>query len=820
MKKSIILFLCVILLAVLVFSEVPAQKEYRINGLSEPVKILKDRWGISHIYAKNQKDLFFAQGFNVARDRLFQLELWRRKASGTLSEILGLKALKSDIGSRLLRARVDMNQEMSHYHPDGAEIITSFVKGINAYIALTRKKPELLPLEFRLLGLTPGRWSPDIVVSRHNGLFRNARDEVGFSRLLQVMDADTVKSLIPFHPGDPDLERENILGLSSMPKEVLDLYLASRSPVPFGSEDIVDPAARAAAPSAAEHKKQDFGRFSFLFPGMDALAPLGSNNWVVSGRKTFTGRPFMANDPHRSQQLPSLRYWVHLNAPGWNVIGGGEPALPGVSIGHNAFGAWGLTIFSVDQEDLYVYETDPQNPNRYKYRQQWKNMTVIRDTIPVKGRRPVPVELKYTRHGPVLFEDISHHKAYALRAAWLEAGCAPYLASLRMDQARNWEEFRDACAYSRTPSENMVWADRENNIGWQAVGIAPLRKNWSGLLPVSGDGRFEWDGFLPIKSLPHIANPEQGFFASANEDNIPEGYPYSVGFLWTDPFRAARLMEVLSSGRKLTMRDMMSLQQDVFSLPARSLVPLLNGLKARTQKARKAVRMLLSWDLKMTQDSAEAALYSAWEKRLSEKVWNLFVPEEVRRYFRRRSLVKMIDLLTAPDGHFGKNPEAGRNDLLLESLKLALADVEKRLGPDMQEWRYGQPKFHHIQIHHPLSRAVTPELQETLDTPVLSRGGNRFTVNMTTSFMNQTSGASFRIIADLANWDYSLGTNAPGQSGDPNSPHYTDLFAMLSKGTYFPVFFSKAKIDSVTELTLLLQPEARKPETAVLEKRR
>ena len=235
----------------------------------------------------------------------------------------------------------------------------------------------------------------------------------------------------------------------------------------------------------------------------------GSNNWVVSGRLTLTGKPFMANDPHRRQQIPSLRYWVHLNAPGWDVIGGGEPALPGVSIGHNRHGAWGLTIFSVDQEDLYVYDTHPEDPNRYRYRENWVEMRVLAERIQVRGQQPVAVELKYTRHGPVLFQDKQNHRAYALRAAWLEIGCAPYLASLRMDQARTWEEFREACSFSRTPSENMVWADTEGNIGWQAVGITPLRSGWDGLLPVPGDGSCEWEGFLPIPTLPHVFNPAE-----------------------------------------------------------------------------------------------------------------------------------------------------------------------------------------------------------------------------------------------------------------------------------------------------------------------
>ncbi|MFB0564264.1 MAG: penicillin acylase family protein, partial [Candidatus Aminicenantaceae bacterium] len=531
-----------------------------VKGLIQSVEIIKDPWGISHIYARNQKDLFFAQGLNVARDRLFQLEIWRRQASGTLAEILGRKALKKDIGTRLLKARVNLKQELNHYHLQGEEIITSFVRGINAYINLTRENPELLPLEFKLLGIKPRLWSPEIVISRHNGLFRNARAEVAIAKTVHFIGKEKTRSLLNLHPGNPSLAVDRKIDQSLISDKILELYRAARSAVKFGPEDIV----------LSDYRnlmaKGSFSDLSLLPRSESFLeAESGSNNWVVSGSLTFTRGPMMANDPHRTQQIPSLRYWVHLVAPGWNVIGGGEPALPGVSIGHNEYGAWGLTIFAIDQEDLYIYETNPANPNQYFYQDSWEEMKVIREKIPVKGEPEVTADLKFTRHGPVLYEDKKNHKAYALRAAWLEIGASPYLASLRMDQSRNWEEFREACSFSRTPSENMVWADREGNISWQAVGITPIRKNWNGLLPVPGDGGYEWQGFIPIKELPHAANPPEGYIATANQDNIPEDYPQPLGFIWTDPYRFARLQEFLGSGRKLTMMEMMNLQQDVLS---------------------------------------------------------------------------------------------------------------------------------------------------------------------------------------------------------------------------------------------------------------
>ncbi len=782
-----------------------SKKILRFQGLIDRVEIIKDRWGISHIFAQNQKDLFFAQGFNVARDRLFQLEIWRRQAVGTLSEIQGTKALKRDIGARLFRARLDMKQELNHYHPDGEEIITSFVRGINAYVKLTEQNPDLLPIEFKLLGIKPGFWTPEIVVSRHNGIFRNVQTEVSLAQLVKIVGAEKAESLLDLHPGKPNLKPADGIDLSLVSGKILEIYNAynaARSAVEFSAEDIVIPSYRGKTPMGIKD--------SFIFPLMPNIYNemfIGSNNWVITSRHTLTRHPFMANDPHRIQRIPSLRYWIHLVAPGWNVIGGGEPALPGVSIGHNESGAWGLTIFSIDQEDLYIYDTNPENPNQYRYLGKWEDMKILQDTIPVKGASPVTVNLKFTRHGPVIFEDNEHYKVYALRASWLEIGAAPYLASLRMNQARNWQEFREACSYSRAPSENMVWADVNGNIGWQAVGITPIRNNWNGLLPVPGDGRFEWDGYLPIKSLPHTFNPPEGYFATANQDNIPDGYPYSLGLMWSDAYRYSRIQEFLGSGRSLTMTDMMQLQQDELSIPARSLVPLLKELHAKDKRTKKALKTLLRWDFVMDKNSVEAAIYSSWEKYLLENVWNLYIPEEARYIFSRRTIKKMVDWLTAPDGHFGPHPTAGRDAILIKSMEQGLGDLVERIGADMSKWQYGQEKYHHIKIRHTMSDAVKPELRSKLDVGPVPRGGSGYTVNSTTSNFNQTAGASFRIIADLENWDNSLGTNSPGQSGNPDSPHYKDLFDLWAKGKYFPILYTRKKIESAAEMIIILEPK-------------
>jgi penicillin G amidase len=793
------------LLAVVILLAAPRAQvlpsSIQLTGLTAPVEIIRDPWGISHIYAGNERDLFFAQGFNAARDRLFQLELWRRQATGTMAEVVGRRELQRDLGARLLRFRGDMTRELDHYHPRGTAIIAAFAEGINAYIDHVERHPELLPLELRLLGMHPGKWTPEVVVSRHQGLYGNLELEVRLAQAVHQAGRDVVKELMYFHPGEPPFTPDEALDLSRMSDRVLDVYRAHRRPVRFLPEDIVP-----------EHRgeRQAFEVLERALAADDPLSPdeIGSNNWVVSGRLTHSGLPIMANDPHRVQQAPSLRYWAHLVAPGWNVIGGGEPALPGISIGHNGTGAWGLTIFGIDTEDLYVYDTNPENPSQYRYRGGWDDMRVIRETIPVKGESPVEVELKFTRHGPVLYEDPAAGKAYALRAAWLEAGAAPYLASLRMNQATTWEEFREACTFSFTPAENMVWADVHGTVGWQAVGIAPRRRNWDGLLPVPGDGRYEWDGFLPVRDLPHVANPENGFWSTANQNLVPAGYPYreAVAWTWADPYRGSRVDEVLGSRRKFGVAEMMRLQHDELSIPARSLVPLLRDVVMADAGTREARALLQGWDYVLDRDSAPAGIYVAWERRLLENVRRRVVPEEIEGVLPALSMKKVIDWLVAPDGRFGADPVAGRDALLMRSFEEAIAGLRERLGAGMDHWRYGQPRYKHAMIRHPLSPAVSAALREKLDVGPLPRGGNAYTVNNTAAADNQTSGASFRIIAAVGDWDVSVGTNAPGQSGNPESPHYRDLFELWARDRYFPVLYSRDKVDAVGIEVMRLQP--------------
>jgi penicillin amidase len=779
-----------------------------VPGLDAPVEILKDEWGISHIYAETEHDLFFAQGWNAARDRLFQLEIWRAQATGTTAEILGPRAVERDRGTRLFKFRGDMTQEMRHYHPRGDEIIPAYVDGVNAYITQTLERPGELPLPFRLLGIRPKLWTPEVVISRHQGLLGNIGQELDIGRAVCAIGAEAVREIEYFHPHDPVLELDEEIDCASLTEnDVLGVYDAFRRGIDFRPEDIVLADLRAGE-REFEAMAAVLDQEAKILEQRD-VEDIGSNNWVVSGDLTLDGYPFMVNDPHRAQSAPSLRYWVHLVGPGWNVIGGGEPVLPGISIGHNEYGAWGLTVFGTDGEDLYVYRTNPDNPNEYWYRGEWEPMRVLTETIQVKGADPVTVELKYTRHGPVTFEDRDIGLAYAMRAAWMEVGGAPYLASLRMNQATDWEEFREACTYSNIPGENMVWADRAGNIGWQAVGIAPIRRTFSGMVPVPGDGRFEWDGYLPIDAKPHEHNPERGYIETSNSNYTPPDYPYleAIGYTWTDPYRWARASEVLESGRKLGMMDMIQLQHDYLSIPARTLVPLLEDVRSDDTQVEEARRRLIhGWDYVLDPNSVEAGIYVAFERKLLDAVEALKVPPAARDYLGV-GMKKAIDMLLGPDGDFGEDPIGGRDAVLLRALEQGVAELRQKLGPDMDRWIYGQENYKHALIRHPLSAAVDDETRALLDVGPAPRGGSSYTVGNTGGGDNQTSGASFRIFVDTRDWDNALGMNTPGQGGDPESPFYRNLFDLWANDRVFPAFYSREKLEGVTEERVGLMPE-------------
>lgn len=746
----------------------PTHGKLVVPGLKEPVDVLRDRWGVGHIYAKNQHDLFFAQGFVVAQDRLFQMEMWKRAGQGRLAEVLGPSAVERDMNARRLRYRGDMKTEYESYSPDTEAILRAFTDGINAEIrSLNAKGGPGLPIEFQLAGFRPEPWKPEDCLSRMAAfaMAGNAFSELRDAELVAKFGVEKASSVLSL---DPKVQLDPAPG------------------VDFGGLN----------PSLLKNLIGSDARIEF-----PSDTSQGSNNWTISGKLTYTGKPILANDPHRVVGLPSLRYIVHLTAPGWDVIGAGEPGLPGVAVGHNQHIAWGFTIFGLDQQDLYLEDLNPQDPLEYRTSNGWARMRTEHETILVKGKPPVEVELKFTRHGPVLWED--GKRALALRWVGDEAGTAGYLGSLAVDRATNWNEFEDAMKRWKLPSENIVYADTDGNIGEHSTGLAPLRKNWTGLLPVPGAGHYEWSGYVPNSELPHSFNPSGAFIATANHKMIPENYAYNVGFEWAAPYRVHRIDEVISGIRdsrtKITLNDMKKLQTDVVSLPARQLMKLL---KEASPTPTAATEMLLAWDATMSEGSGAAALYEVWVRNLQKAAAD---EEGIGAVEDDWPLQEVLGELTNPSEQiFGADAVVARNKLLQETLDSAWKQTEQLLGPDPQKWSWGT--LHTIRFRHSLD--LLPGAAALLDLGPLSRPGDGYTANATWpgQKFEQEGGASYREILDTADWDHSLAVNTPGQSGQPGSPHYSDLLPLWDKGEYFPLLYSRKAVETNAQDRLVLGP--------------
>lgn len=770
-----------------------------LAGLQGPADIVVDHWGIAHIFAASPRDAFFLQGYNAARDRLWQIDLWRKRGLGRLSKSLGSAYVEQDRAARLFLYRGDMEREWAAYAPGSRQWVEAFVAGVNAYVAEVRAGTRPLPPEFALTASRPEEWqAADVLRIRSHALVSNITSEVaragvvcaaglGADRLRRTVEPAGHKVVIPpgLHPCD-------------VPADVLKDYVLATKPVDF------------AAPGAKDARADDSPR-TRLAAAMDAAEHEGSNNWVVAPSRTATGRAILANDPHRQFGVPSLRYVVGLSAPGLDIIGAGEPALPGVSLGHNEDIAFGITIFAIDQEDLYVYELKKDDADSYRYRSGWEKMTLVRESIEVKGGPARDVELRFTRHGPVLAVDGGKHRAFAIRTVWSEPGLSGYFGSSRLLEAKTWDDFKAASNAWGAPPLNLVYADVRGNIGWAASGRAPVRKNWDGLLPVPGDGRYEWAGFYGKDVLPSSFNPAAGFFATANEMNLPAGYPSEqnkIAFEWTDRSRIDRIQERLGANAHVSLADSMALQADTVSTQSRRAIALLASLSSPDPEVADALARLRRWDNDESTGSVAAAIYEVWAtKYLGKALVARATPEAARKLVGNGQLEAVITYLEHPDEALGADPAAARNAILQGSLQSALAELHERLGPDMNTWAWG--RLHHAIFEPAVAPLADPELRAQMTVGPLRVPGSSSTPraqHYRSGDFSVTAGASVRMVMDVGAWDNSVVINTPGQSADPMSAHYRDLFALWAEGTYVPLRFSRAAVDADAEFVIHLTP--------------
>ncbi|HLZ74631.1 penicillin acylase family protein [Phenylobacterium sp.] len=765
------------------------REAWSVAGLNAPAQMVVDRWGIPHIFAGSSRDAFFLQGYNAGRDRLWQIDLWRKRGLGRLAASFGPSYVAQDRAARLFLYRGDMAAEWAAYAPGAKDAVEAFAAGVNAYVAEVKAGRKPLPVEFRLTTSQPELWAAeDILRIRSHALVSNVTSEVARAQVACAggLAFDRLRRTI-----SPPHATVVPAGLDPcvVPADVLKDYLRATEAVSF--EDL-----------ATGGRKAEASPQTQLAEAIKAYENEGSNNWAIAPSRTATGRPILANDPHRPVGAPSLRYIAHLNAPGLDIIGAGEPALPGVSFGHNADMAWGLTIFYIDQEDLYVYETKGDS---YRYRSGYEPMKVLHETIEVKGEAPRDVTLKFTRHGPVIDETPDTGKgahAFAMRTVWNLPGASGYFGSSRMWRAKSWADFKAGQEAWGTPPLNLVFAETGGDIGWSAAGLTPIRPNWDGLLPVPGDGRYEWAGMMPESQLPALHNPPRGFVATANQMNLPDGYPKPTSYEWADRSRITRIEEVLSGLPKATLADSMALQTDSHDALSRRTIALLKGLSSPDPQVQHALDLLRSWDNNETTGSVAAAIYQAWTtNHLGHTVVAAVVPEAARSLVGSGSIDGVVTWLESPDA------AAARDGLLLNSLAATIADLKKGLGPDMALWTWG--RLHHADFKPAAAVLADSRLAQQMGTGALEIPGSAQTPRAATyspTTFNQTAGASIRLVMDVGAWDNSVAVNTPGQSGDPFSVHYRDLFPLWASGAYVPLDYSRAAVNRDAEMVVTLEP--------------
>ena len=812
-----------------------------VPGLAAEAEIVLDRFGVPHIRAASRRDAFFVQGFNAGRDRLWQLDVWRKRGLGRLAEDFGPGYLAQDRAARLFLYRGDMAAEWAAYGVEGLEeIVTAFVEGLNARIDLVGDGPNLPP-EFAATGTRPARWSPeDVVRIRSHALVQNVLSEALRAQVLATADLATDlarRSMDPPH----ELRVPEGLDPADLPAGTLDVFQLATAPVTFPPERL--------AATLAEADR--WRRVNALGEVYAAQTSDGSNNWAIAPSRSATGRAILASDPHRAYGLPSLRYVVHLTCPEFDVIGTGEPALPGISFGHNGHAAFALTIFPSDQEDLYVYETDPADPRRYRYRDGWEEVRTVTEAIRAKGAPDQEVTLAFTRHGPVIATDEARGRAIAVRSVWMEPGAAAYLAGIAGMVARTPEAYGAALRGWGAPGANHLYADVEGRIGWWVAGRVPRRPNWDGLLPVPGDGRYEWDGFHDPADLPRSVDPVGGWLSTSNQNNIPDGYPnedMKLGFEFMEPSRAQRIAEVLGQDGAHSVERAMALQMDDVSLPARRIVPVLLGMaglpspppfgrspspggRGDANRAASsplppgegdhaqhggggnpaweiARTLFQTWDFRLAPESPAAALFEVWWTHHLKPALllraaggdaalaALLVPGDHET---------LIAALETPGSHAWLANAAERDACLADTLVAAIARCRELLGDDPAGWAWG--RLHHGYFEHPLGRAFPDS--GLRDVGPLPKGGSVSTVMMSRyrpGDHRAVTGASFRMVVDVGNWDASRFVNTPGQSGDPRSPHYGDLAQTWSTGGYHPLVYSREAVAAAAERRIVLKP--------------
>lgn len=763
-----------------------------VAGLSAPIDIVDDKFGIPHIRAATIPDAFFGQGYVVARDRLFQIDLSYRRDLGRLAEAFGPKFARHDGVARLFRYRGDLDAELARVPADVIACARAYVAGINARVDEVTADPSQLPLEYGILGIAPLKWDFEDLVRQREASEGNTDDSVRRAQLaaLGLLDLDAVVA-----PLRPAWKMTMPKGLDIAAVTDADLGVLRIGRLPFGGEaPAADPAAPAARVSSLDHAVSAERNNA------------GSNAWTVAPSRTTTGRPILANDPHLGIGGFSPRHVAHLTAPGLDVIGGGSPGQPGIMQGHTDRFAFGRTNFHIDQSDLFILDLNPENPEEYRHNGGWKRFETVTESIPVKGGPAQSVTHRYAVQGPVIAHDPARRRASVLTTVAMQQGSADCFAMIAINLSKDWVSLRKAFALHPSPT-NFHYADVQGNTGWQVIGFAPVRKAGDGLLPVPGDGSHDWTGMRNFSALPSEYNPKKGWFASANQNNLPDNWPRDriPAFSFREPYRYDRCAEVLAAQPKHSIADSVALQHDTLSKPAQQF---LRQLPASPSVAVKpAVDMLRGWNAHLDANSGPAALFETVWRDLSKRMLAAIVPDRAKNLVTEISPSVLLGLLDKPDARLGADPQGTRDAILDAALAAGWASAQQLLGADPAAWRWAT--LHQVKLRHPLS--AIPAIAKAF--PAIEgqgSGGDGFTVMArwlgAGPSWNVGGGSSYQQVIDVGAWDNSQILVIPGQSIDPRSPHYRDLYGSWIAGDTLPLLYSRAAVDKAAAARTTLKP--------------
>lgn len=771
--------------------------QLRVPGLAKAVTVIRDGHGVPAIRAESLEDLFFAQGYVTAQDRLWQMDVMRRYASGELAEILGEDLLKIDREQRILGLRAAAKKSVEMATPRDHSFFEAYARGVNAYINAHR---DHLPIEFRILHYQPKPWSPEDSVVVANQMVKDLNyhyfyDALAREKILAKLGPELTADLYvnrSWHDRPPTVMRE-------------DLSEPQNNKNDSDDEDDSDD-------DAPDNAITQNGPFNFWGPSANpssADSPVnGSNDWVVSGAHTVTGKPLLANDMHLGHQMPNLWYETHLQSGNFDVVGVTLPGMPYVIVGHNQRIAWGFTNVGPTVTDVFIETFNAQGA--YQTPRGWLQPEHRAEVIHVKGKPDVDIDVRITRHGPIITDLVpGETRPLALRWTLYDGLRIPFFD---VDSAQNWDEFRHAFSLLDAPGQNVVYADVDGNIGYQTTGKVPIRAQGDGSLPVSGaDDSHEWSSYIPFEKLPSVYNPASGIIATANGRITPDGYPYSVSMEWEAPWRTARIYHVLESGRKFSPADMLALQTDVQSeadlFVAERFVYAIDHASKPSARVREAADLMRNWDGRMLASSAAptiAELSTRELRRLLLEPKLGSAPADVvedglnwTTYSWEMRSVWLENVLLHRPKRWLPEKYLNYDELLAAAVESAVSrsDAPKELS----KWRWG--KQNAIEIQHPIFRKI-PLLRYWSGPGIKEQSGSGFTVKAVTP----THGPSERYTANLADWDQSTLNTVTGQGGNFLSPYYMDQWKAWYEGSTFTLPFTTKAVDASKQHRLMLEP--------------